>query len=204
MSAGLVTSVVLCVALVFAPRAHAEAALPAVSAPPLAVPAAWLERDQRRRLEVTFGSAQLFNHQSILAEDGRVREQIIPVTSALFMLEWLLHDRVSVLTMFNLPLTTQKTVVDGQAREEFAAPSIALGFRFSALRFDMFAASKLEVQLAALGGLTVGSTTGDQVFPLAAGRLHFSSNAGFALYLGGAFAFQRDTVAILYGIGHRF
>lgn len=155
------------------------------------------------RLEVTFGSAQLFNHQSILTA-GRIEEQIVPVTSALFMVEWLLHDRLSVLTLFNLPLSTQKTVVDGMIQEEFVAPSVALGLRVSALRFDVFAGSRLEVQLAALGGVTVGSSSGDQVFPLAAGRLHFASSAGFALYLGGAFAFQRDTVAILYGIGHRF
>jgi hypothetical protein len=155
------------------------------------------------RLEVTFGSAQLFNHQSTLTA-GRIEEQIVPVTSALFMIEWLLHDRLSVLTLFNLPLTTQKTVVDGMIQEEFVAPSVALGLRVSALRFDVFAGSRLELQLAALGGVTVGSSSGDQVFPLAAGRLHFASSGGFALYLGGAFAFQRDTVAILYGIGHRF
>lgn len=156
-----------------------------------------------QRLEVTFGSAQLFNHQSVLSA-GRIEEQIVPVTSALFMVEWLLHDRLSLLTLFNLPLTTQKTVVDGMIQEEFVAPSVALGLRVSALRFDVFAGSRLEVQLAALGGVTVGSTSGDQIFPLAAGRFHFASSGGFALYLGGAFAFQRDTVAILYGIGHRF
>jgi len=156
-----------------------------------------------QRLEVTFGSAQLFNHQSVLTA-GRIEEQIVPVTSALFMIEWLVHDRLSVLSLFNLPLTTQKTVVDGMIQEEFVAPSVALGLRVSALRFDVFAGSTLELQLAALGGVTVGSSSGDQVFPLAAGRFHFASSGGFALYLGGAFAFQRDTVAILYGIGHRF
>lgn len=155
-------------------------------------------------LEVTFGSGQLFNRQSIVTKSGRVEEQIIPVSSALLMVEWLFHDRLSLAGLFNLPLNTQKTVSNGMARDEFVAPSVSLGLRWSALRFDVFAASRLELQLAALGGVTIGSSAGDLVFPLAAGRLHFSNREGFALYLGGAFAFRRDTVAIVYGIGHRF
>jgi hypothetical protein len=159
----------------------------------------------KQTLEVTFGSGQLFNRQSIVTKSGRVEEQVIPVSSALLMVEWLFHDRVSALSLFNLPLNTQKTVSsDGTARDEFVAPSLSLGMRWSPLRFDVFAASRLELQLAGLAGVTFGSSAGDLVFPLAAGRLHFSNREGFALYLGGAFAFRRDTVAIVYGIGHRF
>jgi hypothetical protein len=76
--------------------------------------------------------------------------------------------------------------------------------RASALSIEVFAASRLELQLAARAGVTIGSSSGDVVVPLAAGRLHFANQAGFALYLGAAFAFRRDTVALLYGIGHRF
>jgi hypothetical protein len=157
-------------------------------------------------LEVTFGSAQLFEDQAFTSAGGLVQEQVIPVTSALLMVEWLLRERLSVLSLFNLPLTTQKKLVDGQVQEEFVAPSIALGARFSALRLQVFAASHLELQLAALAGITIGSTSasGDTVFPLAAGRIHFSNQNGFALYLGTAFAFRKDTLAVLYGIGHRF
>ena len=158
----------------------------------------------RQTIEVTFGSSQLFNHQSILAKSGRVESEIIPVTSALLMLEYLAHPRISVIQLFNLPLTTQKTVVDGQLREEFVAPSVALGARVTALSFEVFAESHLELQFAALGGFTLGSRSGDVVFPLAASRIHFSNGSGFALYLGTAFAFRKDTVALLYGIGHRF
>jgi len=169
---------------------------------PSPAPAAPIE--ERQTIEVTFGSAQLFNHQSILAKSGHVEREIIPVSSALLMFEWLFHDRFSMLSLFNLPLTTQKTVVDGQVREEFVAPSLALGARVAALRLEVFAQSRLELQLAALCGLTLGSRSGDLVFPLAAGRIHFSNQRGFALYVGTAFALRKDTVALLYGIGHRF
>ncbi|MFT3921264.1 MAG: hypothetical protein QM778_01890 [Myxococcales bacterium] len=120
------------------------------------------------------------------------------------MLEWLAHPRIAVSSLFNLPLTTQKTVVDGALREEYVAPSVALGVRATALSIEVFEASHLELQFAALGGITIGSRSGDLVFPLAATRIHFSNPGGFALYLGTAFAFRKDTVALLYGIGHRF
>ena len=80
------------------------------------------------------------------------------------MLEYLAHPRISVIHIFNLPLTTQKTVVDGQLREEFVAPSVALGARVTALSFEVFAESHLELQFAALAGFTLGSRSGDVVF----------------------------------------
>lgn len=155
-------------------------------------------------VEVTFGSAQLFAHQSVLRIGGQPKEQIVPVTSALLMIEWLMRDRFSLISLFNLPLATQKIFVDGQIREEFNAPSVAAGARITAVRLEVFVDSRLELQLAALAGVTVGSRDGDKIFPMAAGRLHFANHAGFALYLGGAFAFKKDTMALLYGIGHRF
>lgn len=155
-------------------------------------------------LEVTFGSSQLFDPQTVVGSGGRVVERTIPVTSALLMVEWLARDRLSVLSLFNLPLTTQKRFVDGEVSEDHVAASIAAGVRVSAIRLRVFAESHLELQLAALAGTTIGSTGEDRVFPLLAARIHFANRAGFALYLGGAFAFRKDTLAVLYGIGHRF
>ncbi|MES1204571.1 MAG: hypothetical protein ABUS79_01415 [Pseudomonadota bacterium] len=155
-------------------------------------------------IEVTFGSAQLFSEQGILTTGGQTTERVIPVSSALMMIEWLFRERLSVLSFFNLPLGTQKTVVNGQAVEEFVAPSVPLGLRASLIRLEVFAASRLEFQVAAMGGVTIGSTSGDVLFPMIASRIHFASQNGFALYLGTAFAFQKDTLALLYGIGHRF
>jgi hypothetical protein len=189
--------------------APARAEAPAAPAPPPAPPVnrcACAETPARRPpvIEITFGSSQLFAHQSIAAKAGTVEESVIPVTSALVMVEWLLRPRLSVLSMFNLPLVTQKIFVNGEIREEYVAPSIALGARISAVQMEIFAATRLEVQLAALAGVTIGSQSGDVLFPLAAGRLHLSNRDGFALYFGAAYAFQKDTVAVLYGIGYRF
>ena len=174
--------------------------------PPPVNPCACAEPPAPRppKLEITFGSSQLFAHQSIAGKAGGVEENVIPVTSALMMVEWLLRPRLSVLSMFNLPLVTQRIFVNGEIREDYVAPSIALGARLSALRLEIFSDTRLELQLAALAGVTIGSQNGDVIFPLAAGRVHLSNRDGFALYFGAAYAFQKDTVAVLYGIGYRF
>jgi hypothetical protein len=161
-------------------------------------------RLQDHVLELTFGNAQLFFTQSMLTPSGEIQDKIIPVTAALIMAEWLAHPRLSVLTLVALPLEAQSTVVDGEVREEYVAPSAAAGARFSVFSFDVFRESVLEVQAAAMVGRTVGSLSGDRFYPLVAGRLHFHTRSGFTLYLGNGYAFAEGTHSVLYGIGHRF
>jgi hypothetical protein len=155
-------------------------------------------------LEITFGSGQLFLGRSIEAASGKVENKIVPVTAALLMAEWLFHRRFSAIGLFTLPLETQKTVENGQVREEYVAPSLALGVRGSLFSFAIFRESAMELQVALLAGRTFGSLEKDRFFPLAAGRLHFHTHAGFTLYLGNAFAFAKETHVLLYGIGYRF
>lgn len=155
-------------------------------------------------LELTFGNAQLFFTQSLLTADGQVRDQIIPVSAALLMAEWLIIPRLSVIGLVALPLETQATVVDGEARQEFVAPSAAAGARLSLFSFDVFKESAVEMQLAAMVGRTLGSLGGDRFYPLVAARLHFHTSSGFTLYLGNGYAFAEGTHSVIYGIGHRF
>lgn len=190
----------------WAPVAGAESAVTAegtVAANSAAAPA-----EERRLtdhvLELTFGSAQLFFTQSMLTPVGEIQDKIIPVTAALIMAEWLAHPRLSVVGLVALPLETQSTVVDGEVREEYVAPSLAVGLRFSAFSFDVFRESALELQIAAMAGRTAGSLSGDRFYPLVAGRLHFHTGSGFTLYLGNGYAFAEGTHSVLYGIGHRF
>lgn len=203
------------VAAILAPEARADAPAAASAAAPVppavapappasAGPATAPASPEAQVLEITFGSSQLFAHQSITARSGAVKEYVIPVTSALLMVERLLRPWLSVLSMFNLPLVTQKIIVNGEIREDYVAPSLALGARVSPLRIDIFRATRLELQVAALAAVSMGSPDGDKIFPLVAGRLHMANRDGFALYFGAAYAFKVDTIAVLYGIGHRF
>lgn len=155
-------------------------------------------------LEFTFGSAQIFYRQSILTETDEIGDEVIPVSAALLMGEWMLHPSVSVVGLVSLPLEAQTTVSDGQLRQEFVAPSFSLGARVTFLSVPMTRRSVLELQLAAAAGRTVGSPTGDRFFPLVASRVHFHTHEGFTLYLGGATAFGENTTAAIYGIGYRF
>src|SRR5690606_719619 len=139
-----------------------------------------------------------------LSPSGQIQDQIIPVTAALLMAEWLAHPRISVLSLVALPLETQATVVDGEVRSEYVAPSAAIGARVSLFSFDVFRESAMELQLALMGGRTLGSVSGDRFFPLVAGRLHFHTGEGFTLYLGNGYAFAEGTHSVIYGIGHRF
>lgn len=161
-------------------------------------------RFERHVLELTFGSAQLFFTQSLRTPTGGVDSQVIPVTAALFMAEWLALPRLSMLTLVGIPLETQSTVVDGELRDEYVAPSAALGARVTLFSFDIFRESALELQLACLGGRTLGSLSGDRFYPLVASRLHFHTGEGFTLYLGNGYAFAEGTHSVIYGIGHRF
>lgn len=179
-------------------------AAPSASAAPPPKAATSDERLTDHVLELTFGSAQLFFTQSLLTPSGELKDEIIPVTAAMLMAEWLAHPRFSVLTLFALPLEPQATVVDGEVREEYVAPSLALGVRGSLFSFDVFRESAMELQLAAMAGRTLGSLQGDRFYPLVAARLHFHTAEGFTLYLGNSYAFAEGTHSVLYGIGHRF
>lgn len=153
-------------------------------------------------LEFTFGSAQLFSRHS--SRRGRVDEAVIPVASALLMGEWLFSDYLALAAGASLPVEEQAVLVDGKLEYEYAAPSLMLGLRATAVGFDAFWDSHVELQAAGFLGRTLGSVSGDTFFPLAAARVHIRTTDGFSLYMGGAYTFARDTAALIYGIGHRF
>ncbi len=177
------------------PPAEAAAACPTKAPEP---------SDAEQLLEFTFGSAQVFFRQSLVTPSSEIGDEAIPVSSALLMGEWLASERWAALLLFNLPLEAQSTLRDGQLTQEFVAPSLALGARFSVFGLKLLGSSRVELQLAAMAGRTLGSPSGDRFFPLGAARIHFHTRAGFTLYVGSASAFSENTTAIIYGIGHRF
>ncbi len=59
--------------------------------------------DQGHVLEISFGSAQLFIEQPLTGAENAANSAVIPVASALVLVEWLAHPRLGVATLFNLP-----------------------------------------------------------------------------------------------------
>ncbi len=156
--------------------------------------------DPPRLWEFSFGTSQLFSGQ--LVEDLSIDQELLPTTSALFIGERLIARRWSLVGLFNLPLTPTRRVVDGELRSEFAAPSLAFGATWTPLMWGFMDKSRFEIQLALVGGGVL--KPGGDIFPLTAVRLRLLQDEGFALYLGAAFAFRVDTLALIYGVGHRF
>ena len=156
-------------------------------------------------VELSFGHSQLFNDSKSASITQVGVGGVVPTSSVLFIAEWLLAPRWGVLGVFNLPLTTQQTVNDeGGVFLERVAPSVALGGRYSILRFDVRPRAMVELQATILAARTIGSVEGDFFFPLVGGRIHIARPSGFAMYLGSSWAFHKDTLALFYGAAHRF
>lgn len=160
--------------------------------------------DQGHVVEVSFGSAQLFIKQPLRGEPDAPDTAVIPVASAMMLVEWLAQPRLGVASLFNLPLQADRRFVDGVLKEQFAAPTLAIGLRWTAVSLPVFRAARLGLQGAVLAGTTIGSREEDRLFPLLAGRTHIRTHNGASVYLGASWAFAKDTLAVLYGVGHRF
>lgn len=152
----------------------------------------------RHSVEFSFGASQLF---ATLTEP---RVRTIPTPSALFLAEVFLWRRFAAVGLFNLPLGTQKVYANGKLEETYSPPVAALGLRGNPMEVEVLSHSRLEVQLALLAARTFGSLDGDTLFPLSAIRFHLARESGFSMYLGASWAFQKQTFALIYGVGNRF
>jgi hypothetical protein len=158
------------------------------------------------RIEVSFGSALLFAEQPLLSDDPCLQEQrMLPVPSVLILFEYFIGPTITLGSMFNIPTSTRRRLVDGEIIEDHAAMTIALGPTHRPIEHPIFEErAALGIQYGLLGGRTINSTRGDQFFPLVFVRPSISTPDGFSMYLGLAFAFHTDTLGLLYGVGQRF
>ena len=154
------------------------------------------------RLEVSFGNSQLFAGSLDEALNGDL-VSYLPAQSSLFLFE-VLQPRWSVILAGNLPWTGQPTIVDGEIVIIPFAPSVFLGLRGSPIVFQLDTLANIELQFTASLGRTIGSTQGDITFPLLGTRLHVSRPDGFSMYLGTMGTLQRESLALIYGVGNRF
>ncbi len=159
---------------------------------------------RRRRLELSFGSAQKFFGQSVSDPTGIIRNRTIPVTTVSIFGEWLFHPYFSVMALFDLPLEPRSTLKDGQLQQEYVPPSLSGGIRVTAFQAYILEDTLVDGQFAALLGSTLADIGGDTVFPTLGWRLHLRDDEGLTLYAGTTFEFRLNRAALIYGIGHRF
>ncbi len=187
-----------------APAAEAATATPDGGVPPCACAEAKPAKLDHA-LEISFGTAQLFNGASSVLEPGR---RILPTAGALLLGEWFLGEAFAVAAFVSLPLSEAKALnADGSITYQAADPVAALGLRWSPVRLDVLSKrARVELQVAAFAGSTLFSVNpqGNAFVPVLSGRLHLHDTQGLALYVGGSWAFVRESLVLTYGLGYRF
>jgi hypothetical protein len=148
----------------------------------------------------------LFVQQPLLSPSPCLADQrILPIPSVLLLGEYFVHPSFTLGSMLNVPTSTRRRLVDGEVLEDHAAMTVAIGPTHRAIHHPILQdRATFGFQYGLLAGRTVNSTRGDQFFPLVFVRPSISTPENFSMYLGLAYAFRTDTLAMLYGVGQRF
>ena len=165
-----------------------------------------VDEEPEHVMELSFGSALLYVEQPLLDEYRLTRDsRVMPVQSVMMLAEWLVRPRWSVAGMVNIPPDPIRRVQDdGSLTEEHSGAALAVGGSFVPFQVRVSESSRFQPQVGLMAGRTINNSVEDRFFLLGVARLHLHTDAGFSMYLGAAFAGQRDTLAFLYGVGHRF
>ena len=155
------------------------------------------------KLEISFGQSLLYLKTDPSVNDD-TRSRSLPMSSALFLGEWLLNRDFAYLSAITIPLTTQQTLVNGQLYHRKSSPTVSFGGRWSAFGFSASEETRCELQVAAMLGRTFNTDLSGRFFPTVGSRIIFLKNDGFSLYAGTTWSFTLETLALIYGVGHRF
>lgn len=130
------------------------------------------------------------------------KKVVLPTTGALLTAEYLWNDTWGSLVAFNLPLDTQKFLVDNVLVQETAASTFLVGQRYTPVQWRVTDLAIISPQLGFLLSTMFGSSI--QVSPSIAGRLHISDESGFSMYLGATATYGIKGYVLFYGIGHQY
>jgi hypothetical protein len=155
-------------------------------------------------MEFSFGSSQLFIGFSDYEDLNKKEKEIIPTHAALLLGEFFIWKKWRLLTFTNLPLSTQKFVVDGVIYEEKAAPVAGMGPVWAPWQLKTVHGVLFEPQISLLLGAAIKRDFDLVPAPLSAARLHLSTPDGFTMYLGGSAVLGVHSLSLIYGVGHRF
>ena len=157
------------------------------------------------RLEFSFGSSLFFVEQPLWdrqLQDNNI--QVMPVSSVLILGEYLFNPRWSFGTMLNIPTTTKRYLVDDVVVEEYSASSVGAGVTYKPIvRSILNDQVSFRLQTGLLVGYGINSSD-YRFFPIAVVRPSLATPKGFSMYLGSAFSFQVETIALIYGVSQLF
>ncbi len=158
-------------------------------------------------LEFSFGSSLLYVEQPLHDGYAAVTEsRVLPVPSVLVLGEWLVRPRWIIAGILNIPTAPIRVLKeDGETyTEESATAAVAIGGAHVPFQVRVGDKSIFQPQLGLMVGRSINHSVEDTFFPMAVCRLHLHTQTGFSMYFGAAFAGRRDTLALIYGVGHRF
>jgi hypothetical protein len=180
--------VLLCVAIFFtAALAHAS-------------------EDGSPSVEISFGSSLLFVEQPLQLPDDCVEsDHYLPVPSVLILGEYFLGPRFTLGSFLNIPTSSRRRLVDGEIIDEPTSTVVALGVTHRPVEVPILDdEAAFGLQYGILAGRQLTPSREHEVFPMVFTRPSISTPEGFSMYLGVAYAFRNETLAVLYGVGQRF
>jgi hypothetical protein len=154
-------------------------------------------------VEVSFGSSLLYLEQDII-DDGIVGSERIPVTSVLFLVEWLLTESWSIPVAFNIPTEPFRKFKDGALIVEHVASTVGVGLSWTPFIFNPFQSAQLNLQTNAMLFADINPDDSRALYVSPSSRIHIETPSGFTLYFGGSYIPNRTIFALMYGVGHRF
>jgi hypothetical protein len=193
------------------PRAQLPQQAPASPQAPASQPALASQastvasRERTRRLELSFSSAEKFYNQSVYDPTGFITRRAIPVSTLRPTGEWLFaQQRASLFLALDLPLEPRVELREDELIQTYVSPSVLSGLRLALFSLDVLEETKLEMQLEGSLGWLLAPKEVNRLFPSAGWRLHVRDVNGFTLFVGLAFEFRLNSLALIYGVGHRF
>jgi len=160
------------------------------------------ESSNDTRLEITFGTSQMYVEDLYRQDLITQKDIILPTTSAVAIAEYLWNDRWGTMAAVNLPLSTKTSFENGQLVEKSIAESYLFGQRYSPFLIPVSEQSMLSTQVAL--GLTILRGDNPQITPSLSGRLHIVNKNGFSMYLGNTVTYGIKGNVLYYGVGNRF
>ncbi len=157
-------------------------------------------------VEFSFGSSLLFVEQPLRGRDDCVEDALyLPVPSVLILGEYFIRPRFSLGALLNIPTSSRRKLVDDQIVDEAASNVFALGLTHRPVDYPILDdRAALGLQYGILAGRQLSAAREVEAFPLVFTRPSISTPRGFSMYLGVAYAFRNETLAMIYGVGQRF
>lgn len=154
--------------------------------------------------EVSFGQSMMFMNDTD-RQDILDREKVaIPTSSALLLVDFIYDYKFSFPFFLNLPLTSQKFLVDGKETVEKASTVFGVGVNYSLLQIDLKDNLTAIFSSAVLAGITINQNKSYKILPMLALELSLLKQDGFLMYLGAERTIGLDVIALFYGVGQRF